>query len=53
MAAGLYETEVTLRQLEHRCLDRDVERRRDLVADQELGAGGKRPSDRDPLALAS
>src|SRR5712692_868918 len=42
-----------LEELEHRRLDRDVERRGDLVADQEGRLRRQRPRDRDPLPLAA
>ena len=40
-------------QLEHRGLHRDVERRRHLVADQQVGLRRQRPRDRHALALAA
>ena len=40
-------------QLENARLNGDIERRGDLVADQELWVGGERPCDRDPLFLAA
>ena len=40
-------------QLEHRALNRDVERRGDLVADQQVGTRRERARDRDALALAA
>ncbi len=40
-------------QLEHLGLDRDVQRRDDLVADQELRLGHEGACDADPLALAA
>ena len=40
-------------QVEHRALDRHVERGRDLVGDHDLGTGGERPGERDPLPLTA
>ena len=42
-----------LQQRHDRALHGDVQRRGDLVADQEVGLGGQRPRDRDPLPLAA
>jgi hypothetical protein len=41
------------RKLEDRGLHGHVERRGDLVADEEIRLGGERPGDRDPLPLAA
>ena len=40
-------------QVEHRALDRDVERRGDLVGDDDLGPAGERAGQRDALPLAA
>jgi hypothetical protein len=42
-----------LQQVDHLRLDRHVERRHGLVADDQLGLGGERAGDADPLALAA
>src|SRR5205814_5052446 len=40
-------------ELDDRRLDRDVERRGDLVADEQYGLGGESAGDRDSLTLAA
>src|SRR3954447_25773982 len=50
------ETELALQilqQVDDLRLDRDVERRDRLVADDQFGFGGERPGDADTLALAA
>ena len=42
-----------LQQVDDLRLDRDVERRYRLVADDQLGLDGERAADRDPLRLAA
>ena len=41
---------LALEQVEDLRLDRDIQRRRRLVGDQDLGVGGERDGDRDALA---